>query len=124
MTIRQYQRDEHQGGFIGLMVVVKTGDKYRQIYFAYRGTKNKKELAKIRIAAEALNAEWNMERVLIQSKKELECNESRCVSSAYTTGVSSIKMKLASSKKKRDNGVLNYYLPYSKVSGSINAQRF
>jgi hypothetical protein len=124
LSIREYLPGEHKGGFKGLRVVVKVGDDYRQKYFAYKGTKNKRELAKIMRAAEKLNAEWNMERILTQSKKELECRENRRISSAYTTGVSGIKMKFTCGHKTRGEKRKSYYTAHFRVSGSTAGVRF
>ncbi len=124
MTIREYKPGEHKAGFKGLRVVVKVGDDYRQKYFAFRGITNKKELNKIKKEAEALNSEWNMERQLIQSKKDLECKEHRRISSAYTTGVSGIKMKFARGKKVRAGVTKYYYSPLFIISGSTDGVRF
>jgi len=123
MTIREYQRGEHKGGFIGLRVVVNVDRQYRQKYFAYKGATDEKVLAEIRKKAETLNAEWNMERNFAQSKKNLECKEHRRISSAYTTGISGIKMKFVASSKSR-SGETTYYTPIFKISGSTDGVRY
>ena len=65
-----------------------------------------------------------MERILVQSKKEIDCREKRRVSSAYTTGVSGIKMKFISTSKSKLDNNKRYYTPYFLVSGSTNGKRF
>lgn len=124
MSIREYKRGEHKGGFIGVRVVVKVGDDYRQKYFGFRNAATKEARDKLRQQARELNAKWNMERELVQSRKERECREKRRVSSPYTTGISGIKMKFAASTKKRAGEMRKYYTPYFIVSGAHQTKRF
>jgi hypothetical protein len=124
MSIREYKKGEHKSSFIGLRVVVKVGDDYRQKYFNFRKAADDEAIEKMREDAKTLNAEWNMERELVQSRKERECREKRRVSSPYTTGVSGIKMKFAGGKKKRMGIMKKYFTPYFLVSGSYQGKRF
>ena len=124
MSIREYKKGEHKSSFIGLRVVVKVGDDYRQKYFNFRKAADEEAIEKMRQDAKKLNAEWNMERELVQSRKERECKEKRRVSSPYTTGVSGIKMKFAATRKKRCGEIRKYYAPYFIVSGSYKGKRF
>jgi len=123
VSIREYLPDEHQAGFIGLRLVVKVGSDYRQKYFSFRN-KTDEEKDALRKTAQKLNAEWNMERTLTQSIKERECREIRRTSSAYTTGVSGVKMKFVRYHKIRAGEKRAYYTPYFKVSGSTKTVRF
>ncbi len=124
MTIREYKKGEHKSSFIGLRVVVKVGDDYRQKYFNFRKAADDDAIEAMRKEASKLNAEWNMERQLVQSRKERECREKRRVSSPYTTGVSGIKMKFAGGKKHRSTNNKKYFTPYFIVSGSYKGKRF
>jgi hypothetical protein len=124
MSIREYKKGEHKSSFIGLRVVVKVGDDYRQKYFNFRKASDDAAIEKMRQDAKALNAKWNMERQLVQSRKERDCKEKRRVSSPYTTGVSGIKMKFAGGKKHGSTNNKKYYTPYFVVSGSHKGERF
>ena len=124
MTIREYKPGEHKAGFIGLRVVVNVGGKYLQKYYNFRKTETDEEIEQLRKEAEQQNNVWNMERILVQSKKEMDCREKRRVSSAYTTGVSGIKMKFISTSKAKSDNKKRYYTPYFLVSGSTNGKRF
>lgn len=123
MSIREYLQGEHNAGFIGLRIVVKVGSDYRQKYFSFRN-KSEEEKEKLKKTAQAINSEWNMERTLTQSIKERECKEIRRTSSAYTTGVSGVKMKFVRYHKFRAGEKRAYYTPYFKVSGSTKNVRF
>jgi len=123
LSIREYLPGEHNAGFVGLRIVVKVGSDYRQKYYSFRN-KSDEEKAKLMATAQALNAEWNMERTLTQSIKERECKEIRRTSSAYTTGVSGVKMKFVRYHKFRAGEKRAYYTPYFKVSGSTKNVRF
>jgi len=123
MTVREYKPGEHKASFIGLRVVVKVGSEYRQKYFNFRKVETEEEREKMRAEAKQLNSIWNMERTLVQSKKEMECREKRRVSSAYTTGVSGVKMKFITNSKNR-SGVKKYYTPSFLVSGSNQGEKF
>ena len=135
VTIREYVENEHPAKFIGLRVVVKVGSDYRQKYFSFKSKKysktllNDKEVENIRQEAKALNNTWNMERNFTQTMKERECKEKRRSSSAYTTGVSGIKMKFAAygrhtPNKQPKEKQKTYYTAVFKVSGSTNNTRF
>ncbi len=124
MTIREYKKGEHKSSFIGLRVVVKVGDDYRQKYFNFRKASDDDAIEKMRKDAKKLNVEWNMERELVQSRKERQCREKRRVSSPYTTGVSGVKMRFSGGKKHRSTSNKKYFTPYFIVSGSQNGKRF
>jgi len=123
VSIREYLPGEHNAGFIGLRIVVKVGSDYRQKYFSFRN-KTDEEKEALMNTAKRINAEWNMERTLTQSIKERECKEIRRTSSAYTTGVSGVKMKFVRYHKFRAGEKRAYYTPYFKISGSTNNVRF
>jgi len=123
MTIREYELGEHKSGFIGLRVVVKVGDDYRQKYFNFKKATTLKKRDALRKEAKELNGIWNMERTLVQDKKNNESKEKRRVSSAFTTGVSGVKMKFMHTSKPR-NPKKKYYTPYFVITGSTQGKRY
>lgn len=130
VTIREYVENEHPAKFIGLRVVVKVGSDYRQKYFSFKSKKysktllNDQEIDRVRQEAKALNNTWNMERNFTQTMKERDCKENRRTSSAYTTGISGIKMKFVAYGKQRTGKRKKYYTAVFKISGSTSSVRF
>lgn len=130
MTIREYVENEHPAKFIGLRVVVKVGSDYRQKYFSFKSKKysktllNDKEIESVRQEAKVLNNSWNMERNFTQTMKERDCKENRRASSAYTTGISGIKMKFAAYGRKHTGIPTKYYTAIFRISGSTKGVRF
>ena len=123
MTIREYRYGEHKSSFIGLRVVVRVGQDYRQKYFNFRKANTNEDLDALRKEAKELNGIWNMERILIQDKKNKDSKERRRSSSAFTTGVSGVKMKFTHTFKPR-NPKKKYYTPYFVITGSTDGIRY
>lgn len=124
MGIIEYKEGEHRANFIGLRVTVNVGGDYRQKYFNFKKAETDDDIKKLRKAAGDINTQWNMERTLIQSKKYIDSREKRRTSSAFTTGVSGVKMKFSYTIKHRGGKKKKYYTPYFVISGSQEGVRF